>query len=377
MHVAGTIYRPSQPGPIACTQDQSEASLYLREVARFLTRPLPPEVKEALPFDSFCFNLSSASSDQVNAAADPDRREIEVFPGVLKHAENDADVAAVLAHELSHILLAHGDKTRRHPLLEADPTYLALAAAIDPRFAADCGKLFYFKLSFASEALRSSRQESDLRLDLLASDITHSVMDSRLLTADDHAHFCSYGLAVLARLDQAIEEAPEKFKRDSRDFEEWTRHRASLRALLDAPEAREQLLRLAAFERYTDDTIGYGPYAGISWREQEADELGYEIYLKAGFKAERYGWEKLYLLQHASPEAHDYENCHTLLAAGEIPDRGAGIHPTLCYRVYNAEVREPARHAAEPEFKTLLESNETLDLAGVSLKDILIRLKRD
>lgn len=62
---------------------------------------------DQLPGSSYRFEITVVHNEMVNAMALPGGSVI-VYTGLLKHAESPAEVAGVLAHELSHVVLRHG-----------------------------------------------------------------------------------------------------------------------------------------------------------------------------------------------------------------------------------------------------------------------------
>ena len=71
-----------------------------------------------------------------------------------------------------------------------------------------------------------------------------------------------------------------------------------------------------------------------NWNEQEADEIGFELYTKAGFAIasmkETFGNMKRAL---SSPNTAQMQKEDKLLE--EICERGAGSHPATCWRIKN------------------------------------------
>ncbi len=81
-----------------------------------------------------------------------------------------------------------------------------------------------------------------------------------------------------------------------------------------------------------------------NWYEQEADEVGFEFYLKAGFEPTLYQWAK----PGAVPD-FDLAKCRAKIKLGatdpaQLPRRGSGSHPDYCWRLYDIEVLEGKRH---------------------------------
>ena len=70
-----------------------------------------------LPYDQFAWEFNLIKDDeQVNAWAMPGGK-IAVYTGILPIAQNDAGLAAVLGHEIAHVLAKHGNERMSHALL--------------------------------------------------------------------------------------------------------------------------------------------------------------------------------------------------------------------------------------------------------------------
>lgn len=113
-----------------------------------------------------------------------------------------------------------------------------------------------------------------------------------------------------------------------------------------------------------DDPSQYPPYA--QWADQLADEVGFEIYLRAGFKPERYETYMRSVLPGERPGA--LEACQQALDQREVPSRLQDTHgiskQATCFRIYNISVVERAKYASEHQ--DLLVKAQTEDLAETS-----------
>ena len=66
--------------------------------------------------------------------------------------------------------------------------------------------------------------------------------------------------------------------------------------------------------------LGYGKKAITNWKEQEADEVGYELYLRAGFNPDDFYWMHKYVLGLESKSS--YDKCREEIESAKIPERG-------------------------------------------------------
>ena len=86
-----------------------------------------------------------------------------------------------------------------------------------------------------------------------------------------------------------------------------------------------------------------GPEAAANWKEEEADEVGYEIHLRAGFVSDAY--------------ADLFKKLETYKNKGEQPDysgtieRGTKDHPSNMWRLHNITKVESLLHSEE--YRTL------------------------
>ena len=88
----------SRTGP---TVDDPRAAAFAQEVVDKLVAVLPPEERE------YAFKITVVENPQVNAFALPGGR-MALLTGLLKRADSADMVAAVIAHEISHVTKRHG-----------------------------------------------------------------------------------------------------------------------------------------------------------------------------------------------------------------------------------------------------------------------------
>jgi Zn-dependent protease with chaperone function len=127
-------------------------------------------------------------------------------------------------------------------------------------------------------------------------------------------------------------------------------------ATTNAPSAQifalsEEYGRLAAKMNTLIDAAYGEENAHLNWLEQEADEVGAELFLRAGFAKEGF-IDILWSSVRASSE--DIRACSALISAGlsdpfqpNRPKRGPKSHPSVCWRVYHLLVDEWAHTHAQ------------------------------
>ena len=92
----------------SCTQKEetllADELAYVKKLAKYIIDSNPATFRGNLKFETFCFAI--ARSNSANARCMPDGT-IEVTTGLLQLMKNDAQVAAVLSHELAHYTMNH------------------------------------------------------------------------------------------------------------------------------------------------------------------------------------------------------------------------------------------------------------------------------
>ena len=118
----------------------------------------------------------------------------------------------------------------------------------------------------------------------------------------------------------------------------------------------EQFAQLQKSMNERIDAIYGEKNAHLSWFEQEADEVGAEFFVKAGFKKEFY---LSMLWRSSTASVEDYQKCQKLIEAAlqqpgsaARPERGNKVHPTTCWRAFHLKVDEWS-HAHASEIGTL------------------------
>lgn len=97
--------------------------------------------------------------------------------------------------------------------------------------------------------------------------------------------------------------------------------------------------------------------AHVNWIEQEADDVGAEFFLRAGFNPDDY--IEILWRSARGQRGETRDECEALVEAHRAkvspaprPERGAAVHPTTCWRVFHLTVDEWT-HAHSAEIGTL------------------------
>jgi hypothetical protein len=100
-----------------------------------------------------------------------------------------------------------------------------------------------------------------------------------------------------------------------------------------------------------------------NWREQEADEVGLEIYLRAGFKWSDFPW-----LHAKGLKPDEMERCRKDHIEKNVePTRGDDTHPENCWRVFDIMVTEARFHK---EDYAAFVNNSKVSIADSKLSEI-------
>jgi len=100
-----------------------------------------------------------------------------------------------------------------------------------------------------------------------------------------------------------------------------------------------------------------------NWSEQEADEVGLELYLRSGFKWSSYVWIETAIMGKDESEKCLHDNIEKHVA----PTRGTKSHPEDCWRMYNNLVTEAELHKTDYAH---FESNNLTEIAPGKLIEI-------
>lgn len=415
MHVLGETRKAPAQALENCQTDArfktpSNAAAYLRDIARQIMVANPSTFSGEYAFENFCFAV--AETPAVNAYALPNNRGVVFNTGIFKIFQNDADVAAILSHELAHVTRQHTNAP--HEKLAANATWQNLNRQLSPLVA---------KEDTLYDGIRVLQEESDRRenaLDETASDEirkkreTLMYRQSQLMQAvavtagaltddEESSAFFELNDGVLPAVPRAIytkELAATNQKLSTATQAKWATLLKDIQAFnqevtaVNQAEAQANATRWAPFQAAQDklnakmlelyplqkqitDVRGQLDRAAsqilgearFNWAEEEADDVGLELYLRSGFMPVYYSgmFEKLAINE--PDQVNTIAQCRTDVAMRKlVPARGAGTHPASCWRVYNALIQEMDDHKSA--YDALIEKAKTVDLFKDRLKSI-------
>jgi hypothetical protein len=312
-HVWGETLRP--PHALNCAEMESFDPFFQKYVHKHIERIAqynPAVFRGELDASKFC--VMPIESPEIDAGASADGTLI-FNSGLIQVADTDAQFAAAVAHELAHITLNHG-RTDFAEFVRLRPEYQAEADGIE----------------------RTDQQ-------LVAA---QKALDQSLTAWPDKASEASLQ-EVLALAVRAFR---QEFNRDGKEFDacrslqamqagtvKQDKYRSAwlaLRAQL-GPQALDYLVRVEGEHCLYHGAFIRHDYVKRSllsnWIETEADEAGYEFFLRAGYQKDEY--------------ANFFRNIDKFYGGVETRAedcrRGEANHPKDCWRALHA-VQEWERH---------------------------------
>ena len=387
-HIEADLQRPdatlfvdchqSEPADETLSPMQKVIKLYLNDLAeKIMNRANESLVADGhaplfageLAPEKFCFWSPNEVGPTINASAESQRREVGFLPGTFLALPHEPALAGVMCHELAHVTMRHGTSDDVRPDIKKslmsspsfDATYKEAVhscnsygnvSLITPEMIAK----IYGPESETSRAFAALRQEesdfvgahlmqifmglgfADLNTDIFACRNRaemHDVLTVGAIKAD--------GLAGLTQEEQ----------------QNWTVYQAEL-AKMESDKATAlsagTMTPDAAFSFFKklatdlDQAYGAGRNSFISWKEQEADEVGYEICLRAGIDVSAF--VDIHKMLVVDEEKDSANRCLSDIEEGRVPARKLGVHPTACWRIFDIEKREQSIHA--PYYHDLL-----------------------
>ena len=269
---------------------------YIREQLKVLAKANPETFKAELDASHFC--IVPIVYEDIDAGASLDG-SLFINTGVLRAAETDAQFAAVLAHELAHIALRHG-ASELQDFVQSHPQYQTESAELDSQRKAITR---FDKLTVVSEGEWSAYLESlrnQVRKKWNAARAKASPVALKGLDCDT--------------IDTWVKDEPLRTK---------------IRPKLPAADYEASLCHQFFAEFNIDDKQA----TRLSlWKEIEADEVGYEFFLRAGFPEDEYAQ---FFANVAQLEGGREKDC----------ERGDKDHPNDCWRAGNirAELKAHAK----------------------------------
>ncbi|HYX35831.1 MAG TPA: M48 family metalloprotease [Oligoflexus sp.] len=333
---------------------------YLKAIMMHITKSNPKTFSGRFSADKYCIEVNP--SKEKNASASKNGK-IEFNVGIFQALDNDAAVAAIMSHELAHLTMAHGLRAI-DDLFSTDPEIKSLQSQIDSKTVASqktakdgmvvLRALFKKRPTSDNSALKSSADKV-IKLESVGEAY------SALLDA-----YTNYFVLVMELSDPALGSAkvPNPYtaaevKQVQDLFLSVFRQNEAIRSLTDSLLAKRK-------------AKGATPEELANWSEQEADEVGFELYVKSGFKPDHFTDLFSHLIK-SKGGIPSLKECENKLEANQIPDRGLSSHPANCWRIYDVKKAEKDRHAKE--YDSYYKTNTTVDLFPGRLNGIKQKLQ--
>lgn len=378
-HVFGrTAVAPSSPlNPCKDGTDYPEAVTYVKELANWIMARNPETFTADYSPAKFCFVVSDLAG--LNAHSDPATGLITVRAEMVRMSPTTDDaLAAVLAHELAHVTMQH---RRREPAAADLPKDLDLAELSRRQVAQ---KTWQIKIESArtgviDDALRSGFIENTSVLmkdhDLWQRIVPYlgqidkgsyeqaakafSKMDEQFGIAIKNPHYDSMSTwrmldSIILNFDQLSASIPnfQNFiKTDTSTClpENICQDRKNLESIFKYIESKLRPTMDAACGIHLDpkdDPNHYAPW--MQWMEQQADEVGFELYLRAGLSAVHYTT----FLESLMVADKKFDICVENIKksnwkAPRITDEFVDGHPPYCFRYENLTIQEMLKHEKE------------------------------
>lgn len=389
-----------------------EGTLYLRKVADQIMRANPNTFKDAYAPEKICVFVTTGG--EVNAAASHEKRTVIFQAGMLRVAGSDAEVASVVAHELSHITMQHTHASQYEELL-SNPVWKKQGKKLETELKQlqdkaqakikeqdgwqEKANALHEKMNAAAPVtLREERERLDLQKQKLIQELDATAMtiaDENPLAEVYRRFFYAVQPALPRRFpiprdesvlketfnDAMVKTSISRIKSHNEEVRklnaaerlklpaEWDEYDKLLDQIEKAPGVLEDIGRALASKKdeiksLQEKLVGGALY---NWAEEEADDVGLELYLRAGWSPAFYS--EIFRKQSISKK-EDVAACQALLGSRTGPDRGMGPHPASCWRIYNATVLEMRDHKIP--YKEILTKANSINL----VKDALPTLQK-
>lgn len=408
-HVFGETSRDGKNVEICPWQEDKSINIYadryLAKIAEYIAMRNKDTFQGYFSIANICIYLQKA--DSINAIAMPNRNEIRFNSQTLLAASSDADVASIIGHELAHLTMQSTHVEEIPPNVVRHPDW----PKIREKFEVERRKVEKLRAPFAKKAMTAEREQRKIHTQW-AQTLSKQLRDEILLVrnqitdifSDENVNFSPEDLEALKALELPRLPRPEptydpnspaaangiaKSKQDNRQhppISELKDHQNLIYAKLrqespDLMKTWENNLTVIAENSAEVDKIDNmltpfqkefdlfirtvaGEDATFNWREQEADEVGYEFYLRAGLDPKHMIWLSKTVMGEKA-----FNECMANYVEKKIaPTRGSGSHPSDCWRIYDYLVLEPEYH--QKEYAPLIQAARTIDILPGELAEL-------
>jgi|GEM_PF-4049452 len=364
--------------PLNCVQsptppEHQELQSYARSVLNHLIEKNKNQFPSEYTSDRFCIEIMPNAYPNATAHSSG---QLDIHVGIIAGTANDAQFASVIAHELAHILNFHQAKAKTnlpddkdygatvarlknlHPIFETsrdERTHMSgTRQLIEPL--GDGALKAFSNYKLISVAYLEAMPQADVQQgldDFLAKLRDNSLAPEFLNSSQNHDnrdYWPAVTLLAMARdsrinLMNHIVNPEMKARFNAAEQKIFANIWDGMQI---APEL--SLLRRAKREY---EISKEGPEVANNWIEQEADEIGLEMYLRAGFppsEMTNFFSNLRKLKDNTESEGGALRGDEVSRLALDLTDcfRGEGIHPALCWRIQDVK-NELQKHQLEYE----------------------------
>jgi hypothetical protein len=362
-----SVSRTKAPEPCNNSGEDTPEFRYATALIDYITSKNPGTFTGNLSRKYLCVQIMK--TDGLNASMEASNGTMRFFKKILHPLpglESDAAKAATIAHELAHFSMSHHESSRDN----APPGYdRAKEAKLKTKVEQVRKRLDDANFKAIQSFINANNNEVSRTIDQV---ITNQGMIDKFKTSfpkylmEAHQQFrqgpsLDSGESLLLEIDTWIVEADKLAAKKggpiSADLAKQIKSVLSRRELIRDPDSgiSNDLAKAELdLERHRLPILQF--------EEQEADEVGFELYLRAGFDPDIFPQSFIHL---AKAVRADYE-CDPMNPLSPEPSRyreGISfnkVHPDICWRYWDTKYIERRKHAAD--YKPLISKNPIINL---------------
>lgn len=287
--------------------------------------------------------IEDTTSNDIDASARSEESKIRVSSGMILMLRTDSQLASVIAHELAHIYRNHREAF--HPKIGSTSEGAKIIEKIR-NFHPDSLKIDADKEALLNKSINLRRSVESAHPEIIAAMNKADAEDNK----DEYFKQRQKINFILSRIPEAID-----IEQKLSELDKLTGNRS-----IDDLEAR--LFEIEKDVLTKDERS--------NWKEREADEVGFEMYLRSGFLP--YSYVKVFL-NYLAIIKNEYKNCFDFSSSSfslnkNLFQAGNGTHPTDCWRIYNIIVNETSDHMKE--YSSFIQNNRTVNLSDDGLSRV-------
>lgn len=322
-------------------QMRLEEERYLHTLLQLIADANPATLTGILAPQNFRFEYDHNLTKTANV--DLTNLVITVSDKFFRRIENDAQAAAILCHEVSHIIRGHEEFLQPPPCVLTDPRYKRAALELEAatkHLAPETSRNIFSRYDTCSDALKKQYYKAyPGELEALEAQRKHASGDEgRKIYKLIQSRLEAFAYKVRTPEAKNFLEALKNERNYERNLEKWKMARHEQHKAIDKILGEEN--------------------ASFNWHEQEADELGLRLFMRAGFRADDFLQTLARTLDKGTNELHSYLTELKKVknpATYKLPPRGNSNHPSPKWRLANLAIRE-LRLRYPKEYQSLAKS---------------------